>query len=182
MSQKSLTILGVVLIIIVGVVSVSALLYTHLYGTIGGNIAIQGTGEAGQRINIYGPRNCNTSWPPQLSLQGASIPLPDNITTMNKGEVARIIYSVFNNNTHHTYNITLSINHSWFDDPLNAWYGFTYGFGPHKEENPIVTEIKFNLSTNETHQFYVWFAVDYNMVTPPSGYVHPTISIAAVKV
>jgi len=181
MKQRSIVLLGICLIIMVGMFSVSAVLYTQLRAVVGGNALISGKSGTIQGLDLYGPYvpiSQYNHYLGKLSTNGLVVPLPSNASSMVNGATVGAIYRVFNNGSNYSYNVKISTNHSWFSNPQHPWYGYTYGFGPH--EGAIVNELNFNLQPQASYQFHVWFSVDYNMCTPPGGYVHPTITIETI--
>jgi len=178
MRQRSITILGLLLIIMVGMVSVSAVLYTNMYVTIEGDIPITGK----TYCNIWLVDAYNSSNAVLLSPTGATFPLPHNISIINDGQIVRAMYYIKSNDYNGTQYVKVSINNSWFNDTTHPWYGFIYGLGAHGNGShmPIITNQTFTLPPFQNVGLYVWFGIKNNMITPPGGYVHPTILIETI--
>jgi hypothetical protein len=178
MKQRSLVLLGVFLIVIVGAVSTSAVLFTKVYATIEGNIPI--VGRSTYNIRLWDSHNTSNNI--TLSSSGTKLPLPWNITNINDGWIVRAMYYIRNCDTI-THYVKISINNSWFNVSSHPWYGFIYGLGGHGNDSdlPIIIKQDFTLSPNVNNVFYVWFKVKSNMLTPPGGYVHPTILVETVR-
>ena len=178
MKQRSLTILGIFLIVMVGTISVSAVLYTKVYASVSGNIIINGRNT--YNIKLWDSHNSSNNI--TLSPSGSTLPLPWNITTINDGWIVTATYYIRNYDSI-THYVKVSINNSWFNNSLHSWYGFIYGLGNHGNDSdlPIIVKQDITLSPNVNNVFRVWFKVKSNMLTPPGGYVHPTILVESVR-
>jgi hypothetical protein len=81
-----------------------------------------------------------------------------------------------------SYNVSFHINNNWFNNPSHPFYGFTYGiegtggfYGNLNNRTVLIPPIGHM-------EFNFWYKVNPLMLTPPDGYVHPTIWINATKI
>lgn len=167
MNKRKIIIVGVCLMLMLSL-GVSAVLLDFL------------TAKQDGYININGQ--------PYLLFDGMimnNLVIPLNITSMDAGDYIQQSHEIYNPGNQ-TFNVSATINNSWFDNSFHIYYGFTYGVKVRAGGGSWV-ELTQNSHTilygNQSREFRFWYNVDENMITPMiTSYVEPTIWINATVV
>lgn len=110
------------------------------------------------------------------SLTNISIPL--DITNMSSGEFIIEGHYIDCRDKTNSYLINFTIDDSWFENPSATEYGFTYGVKDWHLND--MTSMMLNYS--DAKIIYFWYQVDGMMMTPPSGTVHPIITLKVTPI